>query len=59
MACHGTALHINGMLSFSANFHGRAKFDQGDHLFAYISLVIEFKEIIVKLRNVALAISVE
>ena len=55
----GTALHINGMHNFLANLHGRARLDQGDHFFAYNLLFIEFKGILMKLKNVAYAISVE
>ena len=52
-ACHESGLHINGMHTFLAHL------DQGNRFFTYISLIIEFKGILMKLKNVALAISVE
>ena len=58
-AYHESALHINGMCTFLAHFHGRAILDQGNRFFAYILLIIEFKETLVKLKNVDLAISME
>ena len=58
-ACRETALHINGIRTFLALVHGRARLDQGNHFFAYISLIIKCKKILVKLKNVALEISME
>ena len=57
-ACHGSALYINGMRSFLAHFHSKAILDQGARFIAYNLLIIEFKGILLKLNNVALAISV-
>ena len=53
-ACCGTALHINRMSTFFSELSW-----QGDSFFAYISIIIEFKGILLKLKNVARAISVE
>jgi len=47
------------MCTFLANFYGRARLDHGDRFFAYSLLIIEFKEMLVKLKNVAHAISVQ
>ena len=58
-ACRVRELNNTGMLTFLAHVHGRAILDQGARFFAYNLLIIEFKGILVKLKNVALAISVE
>ena len=55
----GTALHIKSMRTFIGNFHGRDRLGQGDRFFAYILLIIEFKGILMKLKNVACAIPLE
>ena len=47
------------MHTFLAHVHGRARLDQGAWYFAYISLIIEFKGIVMKLKNVSHTISVE
>ena len=51
-ACCGTALHFTGMRNYLAHVHSRARLDQGDSFFAYISLIIEFKGMVVKLNEV-------
>ena len=58
-ACHETALHIKGMCTFLAHFHSRAILDQVGQFFTYNSIIIEFKGILMKLKNVALAIPEE
>ena len=58
-SCSGTALHINGRRNLLANFHGRARLDQGNRFFAYSLLIIEFKGILVKLIIVAYVIPME
>ena len=58
-ACHERKLNNTVMHTFLAHFHGRAILDQGTRFFAYNSLIIEFKGILVKLKNVALTIYVE
>ena len=52
-------LNITGMRTFLAHFHSKAVLDQGTRVFAYNLLVIEFKGILLNLKIVALAISVE
>ena len=58
-ACHVRELNNTGMRTFLAHIHGRAGLDQGAQFFAYISLVIEFKGIVMKLKNVSHTISME
>ena len=38
--------------TFLAHLHGRAILDQGNSFFAYILFIIEFKGIVMKLKNV-------
>ena len=58
-ACRESTQHINGIRTFFVHFHGRAILDQGHRFSAYISLIIEFKGILMKLKNVPHTISVE
>ena len=58
-ACCESSLNINGTRTFLANFHGRPSIDRGDLFFANNSLTIEFKGILVKLKNVPCVISIE
>ena len=58
-ACRVRELNKTGMHTFLAHVPGRARLDQGAQFFAYISLIIEFKGIVMKLKNVPHTISVE
>ena len=58
-ACHVRELNNTGMHTLLVHVHGRARLDQGVLFFAYILLIIEFKGIVMKLKNVPHTISVE
>ena len=41
-ACRGSALHINGMPTFLAHIHGRARLDQGDRVLLISRILLNF-----------------
>ena len=58
-ACHERELNNTVMLTFLVHVHGSARLDQGARFFAYNWLIIEFKGIVMKLKNVPNTISLE
>ena len=57
-ACCGRELNNTGIRTFLVYVHCRAILDQGTRFFAYSTLIIHFKGVLMKLKIVALAISI-